>query len=316
MSRPVASALERMGMIELRQLDGISYAEFQRYLRGDAEWRAKLLELIAALEELRNESPATRSAPVLQASAPQIAKDRPLVAISQKPMLHAPLSVASVSETIFIPVADRGRVISAFPASVRLANIFEAAQIHVLGDLHGRTYELLGKLRNCGGKTLRELADLVRSIQNGTAGMLDGESVQPVCVGTNEVCVSGPLRELLLSELPLSVRLDGVLKTRGFQTLGDLDGVDLRELQKVRNCGRKSITELRELVRRAASGEFTVPEGNLGLAETLQTIDSGLAKLAVRDRRIFTTRYGADGALPITLEEIGNAFGLTRACSH
>lgn len=291
-----------MSVVELSQIDGLSHAEFLRYLRADPTRHVKVRELNEALEALRSGLPAPRTEPVVRAAVRQIALVQPAVAIPHEP----------ISESIFIPVADRSRAVSAFSVSVRLAHVFEAAKIHILGDLHGRTYDEMGTSRNCGPKTLLELADLVRNIQSGDMGVLDTKPVQEVRADTNQICVSGSLRELVLAELPLSVRLENVLKNRGFQTLGDLDGVDLRELQKERNCGRKSISELCDLVRRAARGEFTVPDGALGFAEILQAIDAGLAKLSARDWRIFSARIGTEGAPPKTLEEVGKKFGLTR----
>ena len=301
-SRPVAAVLSRMRVVELSQLDGLSHAEFLRYLRADPTRHAKIRELNEALEALRDGLPSPRTEPVVRAAVRQIALVQPVVAIPHEP----------ISESIFIPIADRSRSVSAFPVSVRLANVFESARIDILGDLHGRTYHAMGKIRNCGRKTLLELADLVRAIQSGGMGVLDAKPVQEARADTNQICVSGSLGELVLAELPLSVRLENVLSARGFQTLGDLNGVDLRELQKERNCGRKSISELCELVRRAARGEFTAPDGAVGFAEILQAIDTGLAKLSARNLRIFSARVGANGAPPTTLEEVGKGFGLTR----
>ncbi|MDZ4696508.1 MAG: DNA-directed RNA polymerase subunit alpha C-terminal domain-containing protein [Deltaproteobacteria bacterium] len=61
----------------------------------------------------------------------------------------------------------------------------------------------------------------------------------------------------MLAELPLSVRLGGVLRAFGHVRLGDLHGVNTNDLLKVRNFGRKCIVELQELLRSAEAGEFT-----------------------------------------------------------
>jgi DNA-directed RNA polymerase subunit alpha len=59
------------------------------------------------------------------------------------------------------------------------------------------------------------------------------------------------MRKLLktpLSELDLSVRAYNCLKAADIKTLGDLVSYNIADLLKFRNFGRKSLTELEELV--------------------------------------------------------------------
>jgi DNA-directed RNA polymerase alpha subunit len=64
-----------------------------------------------------------------------------------------------------------------------------------------------------------------------------------------------------VAELPVSVRLGNILQTCGCRILGDLDRRDEGELLALKNCGRTTIRELRELLRRAAAGEFSPESG-------------------------------------------------------
>lgn len=61
------------------------------------------------------------------------------------------------------------------------------------------------------------------------------------------------------STVSLSVRLGNVLGYGGFRVLGDIHGITYGEFRRLRNCGLKTITELRELVgviqRAPAAGE-------------------------------------------------------------
>jgi RNA polymerase primary sigma factor len=41
-------------------------------------------------------------------------------------------------------------------------------------------------------------------------------------------------------------------------------------------------------------------------------IDVALSSLPERERRVIELRYGLDGTTPLTLEEVGKAFGVTR----
>jgi hypothetical protein len=82
-----------------------------------------------------------------------------------------------------------------------------------------------------------------------------------------------------------------------------------------KNCGRKSIVELRELIYHAGIGRFSaaVP-GDMAssLSEVARLIETGLAALSSRNRKIFEARLcGNDGA-PRTLEDVSVEFGMTR----
>ena len=215
-------------------------------------------------------------------------------------------------EPIFIPSAERGLLIAAFPLSVRLANVLEVANVRLSGDLHGRSFTQFAGVRNCGKKTIDELREIVRSLQVGGS-----EAPPPPALrrDPNVLQVSSGIREVLLSEVPLSVRLGNVLRAFGHVRLGDLHGVNTSDLAKVRNCGRKCIVELRELLQSAEAGEFTAkPVGDFGesLRVVARAIDYGLKKVAARNRQIFEQRlFGNDGE-PRTLESVGDEFGMTR----
>jgi len=46
----------------------------------------------------------------------------------------------------------------------------------------------------------------------------------------------------------MSVRLNGVLKTAGIRVLGDLHNRSYLQVEKFRNCGKKTVAELREII--------------------------------------------------------------------
>jgi len=214
---------------------------------------------------------------------------------------------------IFIPISERGRSLRTLTVSVRLSNVFGQAKLHLLGDLHGKTYREIGRYRNCGRKTLDELRNVIRQIQIGEFQYpVGGESTS---TDPNIVSVSTGVRNVLLEELPVSARLENVLRACGYRTLGDLHGCDLRELSKMENCGRKSIFQLNQLLRWAEAGEFTpAPSTSVNdpLTSAIRLIDVGMGSVSERDRAIVTQRLFGDKGESTTLEEVGEQFGMTR----
>jgi Sigma-70, region 4/Bacterial RNA polymerase, alpha chain C terminal domain len=215
-------------------------------------------------------------------------------------------------ERIFIPVPERGCSIREFSLSVRLAHVLNAAGVKLVGDLNGRSFGEFARVRNCGKRTLDEIAAFVRTLQLGTS-----ES-SPAISPTRDpdiLQVSEGILDISLKEIPLSVRLAGILRSAGFEKLRDLHGTDMHDLLKVKNCGNRSILELRELLRRAEAGEFTAgPTGGFaeGLVTIIRSIDVGMRKLAARDRKIVEERLLGNRGESRTLESVGHEFGMTR----
>jgi Sigma-70, region 4/Bacterial RNA polymerase, alpha chain C terminal domain len=227
----------------------------------------------------------------------------------------APLSQTDdwPSEHIFVPSGERGRAIGILPASVRLSHIFKDANIQLLGDLHGKTYLELGRYRNCGRKTLRELYCLVRDIQSGNSqhSLTTGEPSRD----PNTLLVTKASRDLVLSELPMSVRLENVLRTRGYKTVGDLNGSDVRDILSERNCGRKTIQELKKLLKRVEEGEFSSDLETSALKPlrtVIRLIRAGANSIDKRNHEILNQRLFGRKGEPKTLEEVGKRFGMTR----
>ena len=106
-----------------------------------------------------------------------------------------------------------------------------------------------------------------------------------------------------------------MLEVCGYLQLGDLNLRDERELLKLKNCGRKTVRELRELLRRAAAGEFS-PENSEDLTTCLHlvihAIDAGIVGAPLRNRKIFDQRLVGKDGYPRTLEDVGIDFHMTR----
>lgn len=307
--RGLLSLIKKRGFGELGDFDSISHIEFRRYFRNLPSPTDALLSVGHAIENLI--SLPTKAKPQLEPTgAPGSG--------GNKGEVHSPVQrpgqfdEIEQSVPIYIPVVHRGELVSSYRPSVRLRNICHTAGIRVVGQLHGKTFAEFAKLRNCGKKTLNELEALVRTLQLG-----DPDAPSPAMPRLDPDILQVPiaLNEVLLDELPLSARLASALRSCGYAKLGQLNGVNANDLLLVKNCGRKSIRELRELLARAEAGEFTGGDAaglNDALAITIRSIDAGMQRLDRRDRRIVEERLvGNDGELR-TLEDVGHEFAMTR----
>ncbi|MCL5099392.1 MAG: hypothetical protein M1608_18030 [Candidatus Omnitrophica bacterium] len=127
------------------------------------------------------------------------------------------------------------------------------------------------------------------------------------------IAIPPAVRSWPLAQMPLSVRLSGVLQKMGFRTLGDLNGVLFDQVLCMRNCGQRSINELEQLIKRVQNGEFDYAKAKgLGLDFLIQQADDAVEKISPRERNMLLMRLGGGGERPMTLEEIGSKFGLTR----
>ena len=219
---------------------------------------------------------------------------------------------SGVEQVMYIPVEHRGQSLDTYDLSVRFRNVCGLAGIRVMGQLHGMTLTDFGKLRNCGKKTVIELQQLVHQIQ-GAAVM--PQAPNAVRRDPNVLSVIESVRSLSLNELPLSTRLEAVLSEHGWHQLGDLNGVNTADLLKARNCGRTTISELKQLLHQAEMGEFTPAPGTSSadpLATVIRLIRAGMSSINKRDREIVRQRLFGRRGEPKTLEEVGERLGMTR----
>jgi hypothetical protein len=223
-------------------------------------------------------------------------------------------------ERIFIPQEARGRPISSLQLSARLRNIFRWKSFCILGDLQGIAYAEFAKFRNCGQKTVTELRELVRMIQRVPpiphAGNVSQESAEPFAALVGD-CLKVPasVRDLNFIDLPVSVRLSKILAKRKATRLGDLNEVTIGELKAIRNCGQTTISEVVNLIEKAASGGFTSrmdPNVAWSPVDLASFVDTLVGELSTHQIEVMDLYLSGDkGRLP-TLEEVGVKFAVTR----
>jgi hypothetical protein len=130
---------------------------------------------------------------------------------------------------------------------------------------------------------------------------------------TSPIQIPPAYRDWSLEQMPLSVRLSGVLQKMGFRKLGDINGVLYEQVLSMRNCGQRSIRELKALVERVQSGEFDYSKvKGLGLEFLVKQVEESVQQIPQRERSMLLLRLGGNGQKPLTLEEIGVKYGLTR----
>jgi hypothetical protein len=325
LSVPLSAALKRLRVETFGDLSGMTISDFRRISNKSAALfveltgltqRARDGEFTAAFGQNVGISNSSGSR-TFHANAPieVVAKiDRDVSPLSI-PLLQVP-----TDERIFIPQEARGRAISTFQVSVRLRHIFEYKQFCILGDIHGISYAEFRGFRNCGKKTVSELRELVRMIQREhPIGHIDGipkDFFKPFAALVGD-CLTVPVgvQDLNLCDLPLSVRLENVLKERKATRLGDLNGVAISELKGIRNCGKKTISEIVRLIETAAAGEFkTITEANVGWSpvDLASLLDTLILELSAREVEILELRLSGEKEQLPTLEEMGAKFKLTR----
>ncbi|KAF5407276.1 MAG: RNA polymerase sigma factor RpoS [Candidatus Udaeobacter sp.] len=123
------------------------------------------------------------------------------------------------------------------------------------------------------------------------------------------------ISQLRFAELPISSRLTNLVRSIGLRTLGDLNGQSPFELLRCKNCGWRTVLEIRHLIERAISGEFDEAqiEESARPTELLRLLEEGIAKLSPRDKHLLLARIGGEDVPPATLEELGQQHALTRA---
>jgi Sigma-70, region 4/Bacterial RNA polymerase, alpha chain C terminal domain len=221
------------------------------------------------------------------------------------------------SKTIDIPAGLRGRSLEAWRMSVRLSGVLRRAGVRVLGDLQGRNVSDFARERNCGLKTLHELDSLARSAESGADKTPTPESPSLPQNGAG-FAIPESICQLQFHELPITGRLANIARSIGARTLGDLKGRSPFELLQYKNCGKRTLREIQQLIERAISGEFDEPqiEDSTAAVELLALLEQGMAKLSPREKRFLLLRIGGDGLPCLSFGEIGRRCALTRARVH
>jgi hypothetical protein len=221
------------------------------------------------------------------------------------------------SKTIDIPARLRNESLEAWQASVRLTGVLRRAGVRVLGDLDGRNVSDFARERNCGLKTLHELDSLARSAQSGADKAPTPESASLPQNGAG-FAIPESICQLQFHELPITGRLANIVQSIGARTLGDLKGRSPFELLQYKNCGKRTLREIQQLIERAICGEFDEAhiQDSTAATELLTLLEEGMAKLSPRENHFLLARIGGEDLPCLTFAEIGRRRALTRQRVH
>ena len=201
----------------------------------------------------------------------------------------------------------------------RLSHVLQYAGIRVLGDLDGKRLSDFETYRGCGQGTVWALRGMIlRALHPAVKPDL---RMRPIPMRdwwppAQTIEVARAVRGLSLKDLPVSARLEGVLKGLGIRRLGQLHGLSVCDLLARPNFGRTTLAEFNTLQRRAEAGEFSLSPQELASstpADLLRQIDEVVGRLPEHDRALLARRFGATGRAPQTVRKIGQQDGVSGA---
>ena len=145
-------------------------------------------------------------------------------------------SAESMRDYVDLPVSKLG-------LSIRSRNTLKDARIETVGQLIQTTKSELLRMKNFGRKSLHEIREIL-----GSMGLFLG--MQPTEDRPEENQSVQPSRtvDLPVSILPLSIRPRNTLRCARIETVGQLIQTTEPELLRMKNFGRKSLREIREIL--------------------------------------------------------------------
>ncbi|MFO8006437.1 MAG: sigma factor-like helix-turn-helix DNA-binding protein [Candidatus Brocadiia bacterium] len=251
-------------------------------------------------------------------SLPEEAKQEDEEPAAAKPWTALPVTSAGLSRMpLFCSSASMGvsasdlhpsyrpfSPLSALALPRRTRRVVRRLGIATVGELLLTPGSVLTEQPNFGKTSLHKTRKVVKAALSSS-----GDTASP------KLHVPRSARGWSVSRLPASTRVRNILNKMGVSVLGDLHGVRLADIEEVKGCGRVSTEELLSLVRQVQQGEFD-PLGDsvtaLRPAAVLEFIDSALEGTDARNRGIFLLRLGGRGGSPMTLQQIGERYDLTR----
>ncbi len=233
--------------------------------------------------------------------------------------------------------------LSALPFPVRAKNVFACEGLVSVGELIAlQPFELL-RFPNLGHTTIRAISTILREhgLKLGTRPHF--QTISADSVAENEIVEDGLLLQRLsirTDSIDLSARLHNLLVNNDLVYLGDVVQVTAYDFISMPNCGRKSVSELRNILRvldlhlgmevgQWSRGTATTPamqKGARQLAQDLLATSEGESPFlqdvlrdlvaskepSARNVDIVVRQLGWGGSEPETLESVGSSLSITR----
>src|SRR5450759_4433262 len=186
-------------------------------------------------------------------------------------------SIAVVAiQTLFIPRNLSGQRLVSLPLSRELSLTLRKLGIKSLGDLNGVSLKDFQRVSNRSSALVIELDELIQKLREdrpspesvsktATSSIVSASSIPPATLSESQlfkaelyhadtIVIPQEERGRLLSSFSVSVRLMHIFQFKKFRLLGELHGLTYSEIAKYRNCGRRTVEELRGLVRSVQRG--------------------------------------------------------------
>jgi DNA repair protein RadC len=216
-----------------------------------------------------------------------------------------PKPLATPIPSLFIPEKISGQRLSRLPLSASLFAVLKKLMAETFGDLSGMTIRDFQRVSNRGTALFVELTNLAQRVRNGEFAAAFGD------------CLTVPARvqDLNFCDLPISVRLSNILEKTKATRLGDLNGASISELKNTENCGEATISEIVNLIEKAAAGEFkTITDANVvwSPVDLTSFLDTLISELPARGVKVLDLRLSGEKKQLPTLEDVGAKFKLTR----
>lgn len=290
LSGPARAALRKLKLNRLGDLERLSASQL---VSTSPQWAAILRELNEAI--IREQGP----------TGPR-AGGRRKKRIRRKPGTRP----GGPDDEISIAPAAGALSIARLGTSRRLLRLLRQHKVATLGDLQGQAMSALRSSRGFGSGCSQELRDIVARANAGQPPLPPKAASARKLFGT--WTVPGKAASLKVEDLPLSVRLEGVLKKLGVTTMGELEPLSRGDVIHTPNCGVRTLSEIDELVARAVAGEFEPSTGKDRFGEMIRRIDGAFAEVPAMPRKVMLMRLGTEKAPARTLESVGQEMGVTR----
>jgi hypothetical protein len=182
----------------------------------------------------------------------------------------------------FVPTNIEHLRFSDLPTSADLRTALRKMSFYRLADLNGVTSDDFRRVSRNSSKLMLELDELISAVRIGNSTSAGTKSVsptvpveqpsipenpsplqaQPSCQPavvvsfqhndqSDQILIHEEVKARPLSVYPMSVRLAHILEFKHFRQFGDLHGLSFGEFRAFRNCGKKTVNELRGIVNMA-----------------------------------------------------------------
>ena len=212
--------------------------------------------------------------------------------------------------------------VNRIPWSIRTQNVIAREALQTLADLvqFSRTEWL--RFRNFGSTSLAELQERIDEFITNPTQFDKTEETEMPCPQTYKVQilkteVSAETWEILqntpIHQFTWIARTENVIRAQGLETLAELAAMPAAEWLKLKNFGRKSLTEIQEKVKEIIAKSDSLDTTTTPPIETFSELGHAiLQRLRTSEQEVIRRYHGYEQS-PENLRQVGEAIKVTRA---